>query len=281
MRRSFAVFTRALGDVWHGKKNVAKRMLKFFAKGEKSAGTALTRMLLSVHAHAVIKRVRVSEAFAIKLVERLDELLRARHISRFATFVDAIEKAEAGDDFDILGLRKDVLHRSACEGQVRRFLGVLAQGRSRAAFARLREQLGAGSNPPAVHADALAAGTTEATLLVALNGARERLAADAGGAEQVAAAGDVDANLRNEDARFAPLCSLIDLDMKASMKTELEALVANHHAWIMVRQPRKKRPDWLPRDFSRGPSGGGGDGGSDRGNGGCGSGGSCSCSGGG
>ena len=184
MRRSFAVFTRALGDVWHGKKNVAKRMLKFFAKGEKSAGTALTRMLLSVHAHAVIKRVRVSEAFAIKLVERLDELLRARHISRFATFVDAIEKAEAGDDFDILGLRKDVLHRSACEGQVRRFLGVLAQGRSRAAFARLREQLGAGSNPPAVHADALAAGTTEATLLVALNGARERLAADAGGAEQ-------------------------------------------------------------------------------------------------
>jgi hypothetical protein len=56
-------------------------------------------------------------------------------------------------------------------------------------FYLLCGQLGAGSNPPAVHTDALAAGTTEATLLVALNGARERLAADAGGAEQVAAAG--------------------------------------------------------------------------------------------
>ena len=59
----------------------------------------------------------------------------------------------------------------------------------------------------------------------------------------VAAAGDVDADLRDEDTRFAPLCSLLDLDMKASMKTELEDLVANHHAWIMVRHPRKKRPD--------------------------------------
>ena len=102
-----AVFTRAFEDVWHGKKNVAKRMLKFFAKGEKSAGTALTRMLLSVQAHAIVKRVNVSEAFVIKLVERLDQLLRARHVSRFATFVDAIGEAEAGDDFDILGLRKD------------------------------------------------------------------------------------------------------------------------------------------------------------------------------
>ena len=111
-----------------------------------------------------------------------------------------------------------------------------------AAFARLRDELGAGTSPPKVKADALAPGVTEDTLLASINAARIELRAAAGGPDQAAAVGDVDADLREEDVRFEPLVSLLDFDATTAVKRELEALVAHHRDWRMAREPEKKNP---------------------------------------
>ena len=209
-------------QVWHGKKNVAKRMLKFFAKGDKSAGSALARLLLAVQAYVFSKGIDPTEAFVVALPEELDRQLRSRSDARFAAFRAAVAMAEADDAFDILACRED-----------------------NAAFMELRDQLGAGNNPPAVNVDALAPGTTEDMLLVALNGAREGLADTASGAGL--GVGEVDADVREEDARFDPLGSLLDFDVKAAMKAELEALVGHHRDWRMERRLGKKNPTWAAR----------------------------------
>ena len=70
-------------------------MLKFFARGEKSAGSELSRLLLAVQAHAFSAAIDVTEAFIDVLVERLDAELRARHVPRFAGFAAAVASAEA------------------------------------------------------------------------------------------------------------------------------------------------------------------------------------------
>ena len=116
-----------------------------------------------------------------------------------------------------------------------------------AAFARLRDELGAGTSPPKVKADALAPGVTEDTLLASINAARIELRAAVGGPDQAAAVGDVDADLREEDVRFEPLVSLLDFDATTAVKRELEALVAHHRDWRMERETEKKNPTWAPR----------------------------------
>ena len=61
--------------------------------------------------------------------------------------------------------------------------------------------------------------------------------------------------MREEDARFDPLGSLLDFDVKAAMKAELEALVGHHRDWRMERRLGKKNPTWAAwRDGNPAPS---------------------------
>ena len=74
-----------------GKKNVHKRMLKYFAKGEKSAGAQVSRLLLKVQAHAVQSKVEITPGFVDSLNGKLDEACRSQHKTRFQAFFDAVK----------------------------------------------------------------------------------------------------------------------------------------------------------------------------------------------
>ena len=206
-------FTRAIEDVWHGKKNVGKNGVKFFT-GPKSPTAVLSAMMLTLQAQAFASGVEISTEFVGALAHKVDALLTAPNTARFAGFNGKLDELDA--DFDIAATRADPQE-----------------------FVRLRNQLGANTNPAVLDPSQIRDGVLENDLLEAVNAARAIEDAERNGPSADGTAAD------EVDLRFQPLSSLSELNLKTAGKPQLSALVlAGHIGWTAALVPGKKGLQW-------------------------------------